>query len=50
MAESKDQGERRPPRSHSRRETARGEEMTWRKPDYHVVEASMEVSAYFLTR
>jgi hypothetical protein len=48
MAESKDQGKRLPPRNHAKRVKSRGEETTWHKPDYRVVEASMEMSAYFL--
>ncbi|GII85846.1 hypothetical protein Ssi03_38360 [Sphaerisporangium siamense] len=51
MAEPKDQQSRRqPPRTHGKRLKARGEERTWHKPDYQIVEASMEMSAYFLTR
>ncbi|MFI0418323.1 pyrroloquinoline quinone precursor peptide PqqA [Spongiactinospora rosea] len=43
---------KRPPRVHAKRRKARGEaaEMTWHKPDYQIVEASMEMTAYFLTR
>ncbi|WP_214412684.1 hypothetical protein [Sphaerisporangium fuscum] len=50
MAESKDQGKRQPPRIHGKRRKPRDEEKTWHKPDYQIVEASMEMSAYFLNR
>ncbi|MDF5758088.1 pyrroloquinoline quinone precursor peptide PqqA [Spongiactinospora sp. TRM90649] len=41
-----------PPRVHAKRRKGRGEaaERTWHKPDYQIVEASMEMTAYFLTR
>ncbi|MCT9932582.1 hypothetical protein N5079_20485 [Planotetraspora sp. A-T 1434] len=48
MAEQKDQGSKQPPRAHGKRRKTRGEDTTWHKPDYQVVEASMEMSAYFL--
>ncbi|MEU7895080.1 hypothetical protein AB0B45_19750 [Nonomuraea sp. NPDC049152] len=47
MPEPKDHGKH-PPRNHGKRVKSRGEETTWHKPDYQVVEASMEMSAYFL--
>ncbi|WP_248963695.1 hypothetical protein [Sphaerisporangium perillae] len=51
MAQSKDQSAPRPPRRiHGRRRKPRGEQQTWHKPDYRIVEASMEMSAYFQTR
>ncbi|GAA3822938.1 hypothetical protein GCM10022226_49260 [Sphaerisporangium flaviroseum] len=50
MAEPKDQSKRQPPRIHKKGKKPKGEEMTWHKPDYQIVEASMEMSAYFLTR
>jgi hypothetical protein len=50
MTERKDQDRnpKRPPRNHAKRERVRGEDATWHKPAYQVVEASMEMSAYFL--
>ncbi|MCA2227950.1 pyrroloquinoline quinone precursor peptide PqqA [Nonomuraea aurantiaca] len=48
MSQPKEQGKTRPPRIHEKKVRARGEEMTWHKPDYQVVEASMEMTAYFL--
>jgi coenzyme PQQ precursor peptide PqqA len=42
--------DKRPPRSQGKSKNAMGEEAIWRKPDYRVVEASMEITAYFLTR
>jgi hypothetical protein len=38
----------RPPRNHAKRERVCGEEATWCRPTYQIVEASMEMSAYFL--
>ncbi|MFG1706545.1 hypothetical protein ACFLIM_25455 [Nonomuraea sp. M3C6] len=46
MSEKKSQEDRRPTRDHARCE--RGQETIWHKPAYQVVEASMEMSAYFL--
>ncbi|MEU7831794.1 MULTISPECIES: pyrroloquinoline quinone precursor peptide PqqA [unclassified Nonomuraea] len=48
MSQPKEQGKRQPRRIHEKKVRARGEEMTWHKPDYQVVEASMEMTAYFL--
>ncbi|MFF5206842.1 hypothetical protein [Streptosporangium sp. NPDC000396] len=48
MADSKEQGRKQPPRIHGKRVKVRGEETTWHKPGYQVIEASMEMSAYFL--
>jgi hypothetical protein len=49
MSQPKEQGKRqRLRRIHAKKVRARGEETTWHKPDYQVVEASMEMSAYFL--
>ena len=42
--------DKQPPMSHGKSKKAMGEETTWRKPDYRLVEASMEITAYFLTR
>ncbi|MFD0885709.1 hypothetical protein ACFQ08_14235 [Streptosporangium algeriense] len=39
---------RRPPRDHAGKPRDHGERTTWHRPSYRVVEASMEVSAYFL--
>ncbi|YCK40079.1 hypothetical protein ACNF49_40235 [Actinomadura sp. ATCC 39365] len=39
---------RQPPRDHAKKPRAHGEQTTWHKPSYRVVEASMEMSAYFL--
>ncbi|HUR07683.1 MAG TPA: pyrroloquinoline quinone precursor peptide PqqA [Nonomuraea sp.] len=47
MSQPKEQGKQ-PPRNHAKKVKARGEETTWHKPDYRVVEASMEMTAYFL--
>ncbi|GAA3222332.1 hypothetical protein GCM10020216_034460 [Nonomuraea helvata] len=48
MSQPKDQGKKQPRRIHEKKVRTRGEETTWHKPDYQVVEASMEMSAYFL--
>ncbi|MFI6598783.1 hypothetical protein ACIBHX_21210 [Nonomuraea sp. NPDC050536] len=48
MAQPKDPGKKQPPRTHAKKVRTRGEATTWHKPDYQVVEASMEMSAYFL--
>ncbi|MEV8630220.1 hypothetical protein AB0395_01045 [Streptosporangium sp. NPDC051023] len=48
MAESKEQSAKQPLRTHGKQVKSRGEETTWHKPGYQVVEASMEMSAYFL--
>jgi len=48
MSQPKEQGTRQPPRIHAKKVRARGEETTWHKPDYQVIEASMEMTAYFL--
>jgi coenzyme PQQ precursor peptide PqqA len=52
MATPKRPDEKRPPRAHAKRRMVRDEstEATWHKPDYQIVEASMEMTAYFLTR
>ncbi|WP_433257347.1 pyrroloquinoline quinone precursor peptide PqqA [Streptosporangium sp. CA-135522] len=42
--------QKRPPRTHGKKPKLRGEETTWHRPDYRIVEASMEMTAYFLTR
>jgi coenzyme PQQ precursor peptide PqqA len=47
-AEHKEQDRQQPPRNHGKKVRTRGEETTWHKPEYKVVEASMEMTAYFL--
>ena len=44
MAKPKEQ----PPRNQDKKVRRIGEEATWHKPDFRIVEASMEMSAYFL--
>ncbi|MER6949769.1 pyrroloquinoline quinone precursor peptide PqqA [Nonomuraea sp. NPDC005983] len=48
MAQPTEKGKKQPPRTHAKKVRSRGEETTWHKPDYQVVEASMEMTAYFL--
>ncbi|MEO3876406.1 hypothetical protein ABGB18_47230 [Nonomuraea sp. B12E4] len=48
MSERKGREGERPTRRRAGHGRARGAELIWHKPAYQVVEASMEMSAYFL--